>query len=123
MLARDLGVGQAEPQRAGALVERGFGDQLAEQLPVEAERARLVGRDRPAELAAELLQPVVVDLAELLDPDFGAADLGARVDRPKPRKMSPMPQMREADGDQAENDAHDGAAEPIGGGSCEYLEA
>ena len=55
---------------ARALVERGLGDQLGEQLPVEAERARLVGRDRPAELAAELLQPVVVELAELLDRGF-----------------------------------------------------
>ena len=63
----DLGVGDAEPQLARPLVERGLGDELAEHLPVEAERARLVGRDRPAELAAELLQPVVVELAELLD--------------------------------------------------------
>ena len=77
---------------ARPLVERGFGDQLAEQLPVEAQRPRLVRRDRAAELAAELLQPVLVELAELVDADFGAADLGDRR-RAEARKMSPMPQM------------------------------
>ena len=68
----------AEPHLLRLLVERGLGDQLAEQLAVETERARLIRRDRTAELAAELLQAVVVDLAELLDRDFGAADLGDR---------------------------------------------
>ena len=81
-----------EPQRPDALVEGEFGDHLADDLPVEPERARLLERDRPADLTADLLQPLVVDLAELLDADLGTADLGS-VERPKPRKMSPMPQI------------------------------
>ena len=38
ILLRNLGVGDAELQLLGLLVERGFGDQLAEDLAVEAER-------------------------------------------------------------------------------------
>ena len=48
----------------------------ASDLPVEPERPRLIRQDRTAEVAAELLQPVLIELAELLDADFGAADLG-----------------------------------------------
>ena len=92
-LPRHLGVAQAEPQLAGALVDHGVGDHLVEQLPVEAERARLVGQDRPAELAAELLQPVLIELAELSRSGFRSPPTLASVDWPKPRKMSPMPQI------------------------------
>ena len=38
-----FGVGDVEPKLLRALVERGFGDQLPEQLPVEADRACLCG--------------------------------------------------------------------------------
>ena len=97
------------------LVERGFGDHLAEQLPVEAQRPGLVGQDRPVQLAAELLQPVLVELAELLDADFGAADLGDGRRAEAAENVADAPDA-EADGDQAEDHAHDGAADPIGGG-------
>ena len=74
----DLVVRQIETEPAHLFVDRGFGQQLAEHRPVQAERARLLGRDRPSHLADQLLQTVVVLLAELLDADFGAADLGQR---------------------------------------------
>ena len=80
-----------------------------------AERARLVRRDRAAELAAELLQALVVDLAELVDGDLGAADLGDGRAAEAAEDVADAPD-READGDQAEHDAHDGLAEPIAGG-------
>ena len=92
----------------------GFGDHLP-QMPVEAERARLVRRDRPADLAAELLQPVVVDLAELLDaksrccrswPRSSGRSRGKCRRCPRPRSLRI----------QAHHHAHDDAAEPIGGG-------
>ena len=98
-----------------AFVERRLGNHLAEDLPVEAERAGLVGQDRPAELAAELLQAVLIELAELLDPDFGAADLGHGRLAETAENVADAPDA-EADRDQAEHHAHDGAAEPIGGG-------
>ena len=47
-----------------------------EHLPVDAERGGLLGRQRMAELLAELLQTVVIGLAELVVLDFGIADLG-----------------------------------------------
>ena len=113
--ARDLGVADVEPQRLRPLVDDGLGDHLGEQLPIEAERAGLIGQDRAAELAAELLQAVLVELAELLDADFGAADLGDRGLAEAAEDVADAPDA-EADGDQAEDDAHDDAAEPIGGG-------
>jgi hypothetical protein len=62
----------------GALVERGVRDQLAEHLAVEAEGARLIHRDGSPDLTAELLQPIVVNRAELLDTDLGIPHFGER---------------------------------------------
>ena len=92
-----------------------FGDHLAEQLAVEAERPGLVGQDRAVQLAADLLQPVLVELAEGIDADFGAADLGDGGGAEAAEDVADAPNA-EADGDQAEDHAHDGAADPIGGG-------
>ena len=100
--ADDVGIADAEAQRLGLLVERGFGDQVAERLPVEAERARLVGRDRAAEPAAELAQLVVIKLAKLLDRDFGVADLDRRIEAEAAENVADAPD-READ----DQDAHD----------------
>ena len=94
---------------------RGLGDEFAQQLAVEAQRLGLIGQDRAVQLPAELLQPVLVKLPERLDADFGAADLGNRGGAEAAEDVADAPDA-EADGDQAENDAHDGAAEPIGGG-------
>jgi hypothetical protein len=55
-----------------------FRKRLLENLPIESEGTGLIHGQRPAELAAYLLQPFVVDLPELLGRDLGAADLGQR---------------------------------------------
>ena len=114
-LPGDLGVADVEPQCSRPLVERRLGDHLAEQLAVEPQRPGLVGQDRAVQLAAELLQPVLVELAECIDTDLGAADLGDRRCAEAVEDVADAPDA-EADGDQAEDDAHDGAADPIGGG-------
>ncbi len=108
---RDIGVGQAEPEILGLFVERGFRHQLTEQLPVEAEAARLVGRDRPADPAADLLQLVGVILAKLLDRNFGAADLGHRIGAEAAENVADAPD-READDQAAHDDGHEGLADP-----------
>ena len=55
----------AETERAGALVEHDLRDQLPDHEPVQAHRPGLVRADRAAELTRKLLQPVVVQGAEL----------------------------------------------------------
>jgi hypothetical protein len=72
----DLGRGDAESHALRELVEPRTGEQLTEHLLIEADRRGLLGRDRPAELLAQLLHSIVVALAELIDGDLGIADLG-----------------------------------------------
>src|SRR6185295_1456084 len=84
------------------------------ELLLEAQRARLLGRDRPANLAAKLLQAVVVELAELLDRDLGRSDLGDRRAPKTPENVADAPQD-ENTRDQGENDPHQDAADPVGG--------
>jgi len=62
-----FGIGLSEPQPPRFLVKGGLGDGLLQHLAVEAEGARLIGCQRPAELAADLLQPVGIEPAELFD--------------------------------------------------------
>ncbi len=54
-LAGNLRIGEIEPELARPLVQGGFRHEPTEQLPLEAERARLIRGDGPAEPAAELL--------------------------------------------------------------------
>ena len=115
--ARHLLVADAEPQGLHALVERRFADELPHQLLVDAHLARLVQRDRAAKLPAELLQPFAVLLTELLDRDLGAADPRQARAAKAAENVADAPD-READRDQAEHDAHDDSAEPIGGGGA-----
>ncbi len=96
---------------------RRFADELSHQLLVEAHGLRLIERDRAAELTAELLQPLAIELAELLDRDLGAAD-PRQVRTAKTAKNVADAPDREADRDQAEHDAHHDSAEPIGGGGA-----
>ena len=119
--ARDLGIGHTEPQRPRPIVERGFGDDLAEQLPIEAGGPRLVGQDGAVQLAAELLQPVLVELAERVHADFGAADLGNGGLAESAEDIADTPDA-EADGNEAQDHAHDDAADPIGGGFVDTSE-
>ena len=117
----DILVGKAEAQLARLFVESGFGDELTEQLTIETERARLVVRNRPAHALAELLQLVGVIGAELFDRDFGAADLGDGVDAEAAEDVADAPD-REGDNQATHDDAHDGLAEPGGGGLVDTAE-
>src|SRR4029077_17233427 len=114
-LARDLSVRHVEAKLACALVERSFGHELAGELLVKSQEPRLVRRDRAAKLAAQLLDAVVIDLAELLGGDFGRADLGDRRAAEAAEDVADAPD-READRDHAENDRHHDPPEPVGGG-------
>ena len=112
----DFGIGNAEPHLLGALIEAGLGDHLAEHLPVEAERAGLFRRQRMAELAADLLQPVLIGLPELVDAGFRSSRSWQASSWPKPLKMSLMPQTAKLPASKRHDHAHDDAAEPIFGG-------
>ena len=90
--AHGLVVGLSEPEPPRFLVERRFRDGLLQHLAVEAEGAGLLHRQRAAELAADLLQPLGIDLAEF-SVEISVWPTLASVDCPKPRKMSAMPQM------------------------------
>ena len=103
---------------AGLLVEHDFGDELADHLAVDAERARLLHGELAAELAAELLQPIVVDLAELLDRDLGVADLGDGRTAEAAENVADAPD-REAEHQKADDGGHDDLAEPVGRGFAE----
>ncbi len=111
----DLVVGNAEPHLPRALIEPGIHEHFAEHLPVEADLSRLFRRQRMADLMAEALQALVIDAPELVDRDFGAADLGERRAAEAAKDVVDAPD-REARGKQAHDHAHHGAAEPISGG-------
>ncbi len=114
-VAHDLGVGNAEPHLFCALVETRFGDHLTEDAPVEAHGLGLFRRERPAHLAADLLQAIIIGLAELLDLDFGVADLGEIGAAEAAEDVVDAPD-RKTEGQYAHNHTHDGAAEPVCGG-------
>ena len=84
-------------------------------LPVDAERARLIGRDRPIKLASDLLKAFGIKLAELFDRNLGAADLDRRIGAEAAENIADAPD-READDQAAHDDGHDGPAEPGRGG-------
>ena len=100
--AGDLGIADAEPQGRSFLIERRLGHQLAEQLPVDAARTRLLGRDRLPQLAADLLQAVGIELTELLGRNFGLADLDCRIEPEAAENVADAPD-READDQSAHN--------------------
>jgi len=62
----------------------GLGDHFTEHLTVKAERAGLVGRQRMTELAADLLQAIVVGFAGTDRSRFRSLPMLARVPWPKP---------------------------------------
>jgi hypothetical protein len=74
--------------------------------------ARLILRQRAAELAADLLQPIRVDLAELVDRNLGATDLGQRRLPKSAENIGDAPDTK-ADDQDAHHDGHDGLAEPV----------
>ena len=110
--AHGLGVGLAEPHPPRFFVERGLGDGLLQDLAVEAEGAGLIHRQGAAELTAELLQLVGVDLAELFGRNLGPADLGQRRLPESLEDVGDAPD-RKAEDQHPHDDAHDGLAEPV----------
>ncbi len=108
----DLAVGLAEPEPARLLVEGGFGDGLLQHLAVEAKGTRLVRCQRTAELAADLLQAVCIDLAELVQRNLGAAHLGHRGLPEALEDVGDAPNA-ETDDQHAHHDGHNGLADPV----------
>src|SRR5262249_8692361 len=115
---RHLGVRDAEPHGARALVERGLLHPLSEHLLVETAGARLVGRDGAPQLASGHLQLVVVELAELLDRDLAAADGGDRLAGEAAAEDVADAPDPEGNDQEPDHDCHDKLAEPTGGGGA-----
>ena len=108
----DLVIGLTEPEPARVFVEGGFRNRLLQHLAVKAERARLFRRQRAAELAADLLEAVGVDLAELVQRNLGVADLGHRGLPEALEDVGNTPNA-EADDQYAHHDGHNGLADPV----------
>ena len=106
--------GRLRPSWRIFFVERGFGDHLTEQLPVQTERARLIGRDRLADLPDQLLQSVVVCCRNRSTPISVEPTLATRRGAEAAEDVADAPD-RERDRDQAQQDAGDQAAEPVAG--------
>ena len=111
----DFRIGDAQPQRLRALVQDDLGDEFADDGAVIAARACLLHAEWLAEAATELLQPIIVDLAELLDGDLGAADLGEGGAAKAAKNVADSPD-READHEETDHGGHDDLAEPVGRG-------
>ena len=110
--AHGLGVGLAKAHAARFFIERSLGNGLLQHLAVKPERAGLLRRQRAAELAAELLQLVDVDLAELLGGNLGAADLGEGRLSESLENVGDAPNS-ETDDQNAHHHGHDRLAEPV----------
>src|SRR5262249_52545045 len=92
-----------------------LGDQLCDQLLLDAKLLRLCGRERTAQLTADLLETVVVGLPELLDGNLGVADLGEGRTAVAAENVADAPDA-ERQNKEAHHSGHDAFAEPGGGG-------
>ena len=110
--AHGLCVGLSQSELAHLLVERRLGDGLLQHLTVEPEGTRLFLRQRTAELPPDLLQAIAIDLAELIQRDLGAADLGERRLPEPPEDVCNAPDT-ETDDQRTHRHRHDGLAEPV----------
>jgi hypothetical protein len=107
-----LGVGLAKPHATGLFIEGGFRNRLLQHLPVKPEGARLLHGQGAAELPAELLQLVGVDLAELLGRNLGSADLGQRRLSESLEDVGDAPDSK-TDDQNTHHHGHDNLAEPV----------
>ena len=107
-----LFLGLGEPHAPRFLVERGFSDGLLQYLPIKPEGAGLFRRQRTAETAAELLQLVRVDLAELLRRNLGAANFRQGRLAESLEDVGDAPNC-ETDNQNAHHGGHDNLAEPV----------
>ena len=110
--AHGLGVGLSKPHPPRFFVEGRLGNGLLQHLPVEAEGAGLIHRQRTAELAADLLQLLGIGLAELLGRNLGPADRGERRLSVPPEDVGDTPET-ETDDQHTHHHGHDGLAEPV----------
>src|SRR5581483_2484838 len=116
-LFREHLVAHIQPELLRLLVERRLADHFRENLPINTERARLLGRDPAAELAVELLHPLGIGVAELLGRDLQVADL----DR------SPRAEIAENVGDAPDHEgddqqAHEELHKPSAHFSTKYMQ-
>src|SRR6202041_1615784 len=102
----------SKPKPPGLFVECGFRDGLLKHLAVKPERAGLILGQRTAELAADLLQPIIVDLAELLGRYLRASNLGERRLPEASENICDAPNA-ETDNQDAHHHGHDNFAEPV----------
>ena len=93
--SRDFGIGHAEPHLRGALVEPGLRrPSRSSTCRGKPKRARLFRRDRHGRSAGRAAAArSLIGLAELIGSGFRSLPILASAERPKPRKMSLMPQM------------------------------
>ena len=110
--AHGFGIGLSEPQPPRLFIERRLGNGLLQHLAVDAEGAGLLHRQRTAELAADLLQLVSVELAELFSRNFDMPDLGQRRLSESPEDVGDAPDT-ETDDQNAHHHGHNGFAEPV----------
>ena len=110
--AHGLGVGLAEAEAARLFIEGGFRQRLLQHRTIEAKGARLIRRQRTPVLAPDLLQTVGIDLAEIIDRDFGAPDRRDRRLAKAPENVGDAPDP-EADDQHAHDQRHDAFAEPV----------
>jgi len=111
-MVRDLGIGEPKTHLPRTLVEAGPRNHFTEHLPVHAESACTVCRQRLTELAAKLLQAILVSLPEAFDRDFGIANLGEARAAEAAKNVVDPPNGKAA-GQHRHDDTHDTAAKPI----------
>ena len=107
----DLGRREGQTVILGPFVERCVAHHAVEDLPVEPEGARLLGRDRRAGLLRDLLHLPVVDALELVGRDRGRANGGdvGRVEAAEHILDAPQPEA----GDEQQHEAgEDPAGDP-----------
>ena len=105
-------IGLSKPKPPCLFVEGSFRNGLLEHLPIKSKGPGLLHCQRPAELAADLLQPFGKDLAELFGRYFRAPDLGQGRLTESPEDVGDAPNAETHDQD-THHRGHDNFAEPV----------
>ena len=114
-------VGDGEPEIVRLLVERRLGDELRQNLPLQAHRPGLVRRQRPLELGLVALELVLVGGAHLLGRDRRLADRGNSRARSAAEKLLHAEDRDTRDQEGEDHREHD-LAEPMLAGTANGLE-
>ena len=117
----DFRIRKAQAHLARLLIDRRLGDELADDLLLEPQFMRLRRGDGMAQLATDLLEAVVVGLAELLDRNLGVADFGKARSPVAAENVADAPNA-EGEDEEADDPAHDSFAERGGGGFAQTAE-